>query len=105
MSVRFILPLLALGACAAPAEGLRPTPAGSGPEVYIDWDAEPLPEVPFPNDLSTTSDPASPTGLRLNVPLEAELDFESEARAKINALSGFGIYSPISVRLSSAVNR
>ncbi|MCB9666390.1 MAG: hypothetical protein H6732_19925 [Alphaproteobacteria bacterium] len=104
MSVRFILPLLALGACAAPAEGLRPTPAGSGPEVYIDWDAEPLPEVPFPNDLSTTSDPASPTGLRLNVPLEAELDFESEARAKINALSGFGIYSPISVRFRARLD-
>ena len=89
--------LILLGACAPYPEGLRRTPEGDGPEVRVDWDAEPLPDIPYPNDLATTVDRHSPTGLRLNVPLAANTEVERKARTKINTLYGFGVYSPIAV--------
>ncbi len=92
-----MLPLLLLTACAPYPEGLRATPDGTGPMVRVDWDAKPLPDVPFPSDLATTVDRHSPTGLRLNVPLAASTEMERHARKKLNLLTGFGIYSPIAV--------
>ena len=89
--------MLLLLACAAPPEGLRETPDGTGPVVTVDWDARPLADIPFPNDLATRADLTSPTGLRLNIPLAAETESEAEARAKLDQLTGFGVYSPISV--------
>lgn len=84
-------------ACAPYPEGLRATPPGSGPEVRVDWDAEPLPDIPYPNDLATRVDRHSPTGLRLNVPTAANTWVEEKARLKVNMLTGFGVYSPIAV--------
>ena len=89
-----VLPLLA--ACSSP-EGLRVTPDGEGPLVTVDWDAEPLPDLPFPNDLATRPDPTSPTGLRLNISLVADTHHQSEDREKLNKLSGWGIFQPITV--------
>jgi len=86
-----------LTSCATYPAGLRLTPDGSGPEVIIDWDAEPLPEIPLPNDLATRPDPFSVTGLRLNISELAPTEMEREARRKINELSGFGIYAPFTV--------
>ena len=93
-----MLAVVMLGlACAPYPEGLRKTPPGNGPEVRVDWDAEPLPDIPYPNDLATRVDRTSPTGLRLNVPLAARTHMEEKARIKLNELSGFGIYSPIAL--------
>src|SRR5688500_10988634 len=89
--------LLLLAACAAPPEGLRPTPAGTAALVRVAWDALPLPDVPFPNDLATRPDPGSPTGLRPNLPEQADVEVETLSRQRINQLSGFGIFAPISV--------
>ena len=89
--------LLVLCACAGAPEGLLPTPLGDGPLVRVDWDAHPLPDVPFPNDLATTPDPTSPTGLRPNLPLTADIELEQETRRRVNGLVGFGIFAPISV--------
>ena len=75
------------------------TPDGTGPMIVVDWDAEPLPELPFPNNLATRPDPLSPTGRRLNISTVAMTNYESETRAKLNELTGFGIFSPISVAL------
>lgn len=84
-------------ACVPPPEGLRLTPSGDGPVVRVDWDAEPLPDIPFPNDLATRPDPRSPTGLRPNLPLDAPVVQEARVRATLDTLSGFGVFAPITV--------
>ena len=100
--------LLAAAALLLPAcggnQGLRATPDGSGPRILIDWDAEPLPELPFPNDLATRPDPTSPTGLRLNFSQEAATEVERKARRKVNELTGFGIFAPLSVRFEAPLD-
>ena len=95
--------LLSAG-CSSGPDGLAPTPAGAGPLVLIDWDARPLPEIPFPNDLATRYDPDSPTGLRLNMSLQGPTALEREVRAKVDTLTGFGIYSPLSVRFTAPLD-
>ena len=84
-------------ACATAPEGLRATPDTSGPLIRVDYDAEPLPDIPYPNDLATRPDPTSPTGLRLNVGTESHTELETETRRKVNQLTGFGVYAPITV--------
>lgn len=102
------LPWLALvslvAAGCSPAEGLRRTPQGEGPVVVIDYDADPLPEIPFPNDLATRVDPDSPTGLRLNLSEEASTELERDTRRKVNQLDGFGVFTPISVRFDAPLD-
>jgi hypothetical protein len=94
---------LLLPACGR-NQGLRATPDGTGPRILIDWDAEPLPELPFPNDLATRPDPTSPTGLRLNFSEMAATEVERRARRKVNELPGFGIFAPISVRFEQPLD-
>ena len=89
--------------CAAP-DGLRETPDGTGPMVLVDWDAEPLPELPFPNDLATRVDRTSPTGLRVNFSLASPTETETEARAKVNEGTGFGVFAPITVRFTARLD-
>ncbi|MBN93530.1 MAG: hypothetical protein CL928_05570 [Deltaproteobacteria bacterium] len=93
-----------LSACSDGPEGLRATPFGAGPAVVVDWDAEPIPELPFPNDLGLRVDPTSPTGLRMNFAADAVTELEREARAKINEMTGFGVFTPISVRFDSPLD-
>jgi hypothetical protein len=97
------LPLWLL-ACADSAEGLRVTPDGAGPVVVVDWEREPAAELPFPNDLSTTPDPTSPTGLRLNFPTLEPTEYESEVRTNAGELTGFGVYSPITASFSARLD-
>lgn len=96
--------LFSIAGCATAPEGLLPTPDGSGPVVLVDWDAEPLPEIPYPNDLATRMDPTSPTGLRLNISTEAKTEDEREAREKLNGLTGFGIYAPLTVAFEAPLD-
>ena len=93
-----------IAGCAPYPEGLRSTPDGTGPRVIIDWDAQPLPEIPLPNDLATRPDPTSVTGLRLNISEMAETETESRARRKINELVGFGIYAPFTVSFDAPLD-
>lgn len=98
-----LLLCLALPACA-PADGLRATPEGSGPVVHFDFEAEPLPEIPFPNDLAARIDVTSPTGIRLNFSEVAPTHHERELRQKANRLTGFGIFAPIMVEFDAALD-
>lgn len=85
--------------CAGSAPmGLHPAAQGPGPRVIFDLDKKPLPEIPFPNDLATRIDPASPTGRRLNISEEAPTRLERNLRRNLNRLEGFGIYQPITVK-------
>jgi hypothetical protein len=72
--------------------------------VVVDFEAEPLPEIPFPNDLATRPDPTSPTGLRLNLPTGADLDFERQTRERLNALDGFGLFTWITVAFDAPID-
>ena len=90
--------------CQTSPEGLRLTPDGNGPKVIVDWDAEPFPELPFPNNLATRPDVDSPTGLRLNISTVASTKYESETREKLNTLTGFGIFAPITVAFDSPLD-
>lgn len=93
-----------LTGCALPPDGLAHTEEGEGPEVVFDFDRRPLPELPFPNDIATRPDPSSPTGLRINASLVASTHLEGVARRKIDELSGWGIYQPISVRFDAPID-
>jgi len=104
MNYRFLLAFVALLTACDDPSGLRLTPAGDGPQVYIDWDADPLPEIPFPIDLATRPDPESPTGLRLNFSEVSDTEAETQARERVNEMTGFGIYAPISVRFRSRLD-
>jgi len=97
---------IALAGCAGEEwpEGLRKTPSGTGPMVVWNLDARPFPDVPFPNNIATRLDPTSPTGRRVNVSMIAPTKLETRVRQKINKLSGFGIYSPISVSFSAPLD-
>lgn len=97
---------LALAGCLPddrPA-GLRPTPAGDGPRVIFELDSRPLPDIPFPNDLLTRPDPASPTGLRVNLSLVSPSAAERRLRAAAIELDGFGTSSPITVRFDAPLD-
>jgi hypothetical protein len=60
-------------------------------------DARPFPNIPFPNDIGTRLDTASPTGKRINISITGETRLERDVRARINTLDGFGTYQPITV--------
>ncbi|MCB9743422.1 MAG: hypothetical protein H6740_12540 [Alphaproteobacteria bacterium] len=96
--------LLLLLACAAPPEGLRLTPAGDGPVVRVDFDAEPLADIPYPNNMATRPDLTSLTGRRLNVETHTETRVEEEARHNINTMNGFGVYAPITVGFEGRID-
>ena len=95
--MRFVAILLSAAACTEGPEGLRRTPNGSGPIVVVEWDAEPLPDLPFPNDLATRPDPTSPTGLRIDLPVDADIELDRDSREQLNQMTGFGIFAPITV--------
>lgn len=102
-SLTFAL-LLVSPACAQPPAGLFETPPGDGPTVVFDFDRTPLPEIPFPNDIATRPDPTSPTGLRVNASMIASTELEHTARRRIDELSGFGVYQPITVRFDAPLD-
>jgi hypothetical protein len=95
--------LAACGVDTIPA-GLRATPPGDGPVVVFDMLAQPLPDIPAPNDIATFPDPTSRTGRRLNASLVAPTRIERAARAQFDELEGWGTYAPITVRFTRGPN-
>jgi len=96
---------VSLTACAGdPPGGLAATVRAGGPAVIFDLLAEPLPEVPLPNDTATRLDPTSPTGRRINVSGEAVTRIESKLRRKAEVLDGFGTLQPITVSFAAPLD-
>lgn len=85
-------------------EGLGRTPEGEGPRVVWDLDAEPLPEIPLPNDVATWPDPTSPTGRRINASLIAPSSMERRLRQEFDRLDGWGTFAPLSVRFDAPLD-
>ena len=69
----------------------------TGPRIVWDIRAEPLPEIPFPNDVGTRPNLSSPTGKRINVSQQASTQHERSLRGLINELDGFGTFAALSV--------
>ncbi len=95
---------IALASCTGDTvpTGLQATPPGTGPVVVFDLTAQPLPNIPLPNDVATFADPTSRTGLRLNASLVAPTHMEMVARQGFDDMEGWGTYEAITVGFSPA---
>ena len=78
-------------------DGLRATPTGPGATVIFDTLAQPLPNIPLPNDVATFADPTSRTGRRINASLFAPTYLERTARQAFDDVEGWGTFAPITV--------
>jgi len=85
-------------------QGLKRTPSGNGPVIVFDPIADPVPDIPFPNDLATVHDTYAATGRRVNVRMAAPTGLEEIIRLNINTLNGFGTFSPITVRFTEELD-
>ena len=73
----------------AQPEGWMVSEQTGGPTVQYDLTAEPLPEIPLPNNQATRLDPTTATGRRLNISEDAPTEYERRTRRTFNELDGF----------------
>ncbi|MFK7985862.1 MAG: hypothetical protein AB8I08_07500 [Sandaracinaceae bacterium] len=85
-------------------EGWQATPDGDGPGVVWNLEAEPLPEIPLPNDVATWPDPSSPTGRRVNASLVAPSGMERRLRQEFDRLDGWGTFAPVTVSFDARLD-
>ena len=106
MARRLVPILLVLAGCRSsqPIEGLAAARDTGGPRIVFDLQRQPMPEIPFPSDLATRPDPASPTGLRVNSSVAAPAEIEQRTRTLLDQLDGFGTFAPITVSFDNDVD-
>lgn len=81
-----------------PAErGMAIDPGPHGPAIMFNPLIQPVPDVPFPNDLSLRITDETLSGVAWNVPLEQASDHRTRLRERVNTLDGFGPYAPITL--------
>lgn len=68
-----------------------------GPRIVFNPLEVPVPDIPFPNDLSLRNADDTDTGRAWNVSPEQPSAHRSRIRRKLNTLDGFGPYAPIFV--------
>ncbi len=78
--------------------------SGQGPTVVWDPTRQPFSEIPLPNDVATSPDPSSPTGLRVNVSIVAPTSFDRTTRAGFDLLDGWGTYQPATVAFDADID-
>ncbi len=93
---------LAAGCSSAPEALFSPPPADV--TVKMDFFHRPLPEIPLPNDVATRFDANSPTKRRINASLVAPTSFERIVRRRIDDLDGWGVYAPITIPFTGAID-
>ncbi|RAL23683.1 hypothetical protein DL240_05860 [Lujinxingia litoralis] len=107
---RTLFTLAALSLSAAcwstnePQLGLGNAELAGGPRIDFDLDERPFPNIPFPNDLATRVDAASPTGKRLNVSELGASAAETRVRKALNEQNGFGVFSPMHVSFDAPLD-
>jgi len=105
--IRAVFCLIIVAGCSEKVrefDGLWPTESGTGPMVIFDPLAKPSSIVPFPNDMMTMPDKDTLTGKRVNVPVNADTNMENDIRRNMNALDGFGVFTPITVSFDAAIS-
>ena len=68
-----------------------------GPMIVFNPLSLPVPEVPFPNDLSLTVDEESASGVSWNISTEQKSFHRSHIRRLLNKVDGFGPFAPVFV--------
>ncbi len=76
------------------------TEAPFGPSIVFDALADPVPEVPFPNDVIMTRTDVGPGW---NISELAPTSGEARVRARLNTLEGFGVFAPITVPFDAPI--
>ena len=88
---------MALTGCLSPEpEGIADSASADNSQNGLHH--RPLPEITS-NDVATQYDATSATGRRINASLIAPTYFEQRARARIDMLDGWGVFSPIPFHL------
>lgn len=106
-----VIPALALGlsACIDGGEdpgalGMAVEPGPHGPAIMFNPLIQPIPDVPFPNDLSLRITDETASGVGWNVALDQASDHRSHLRERVNQLDGFGPYAPITVSFEGPID-
>ena len=95
---------LQVGACVdQELQGLM-TSEPAAVTVKMDFLKRPLPDIPLPIDLATRHDDTSATGLRVNASMVAPTGFEIRLREKIAQLDGWGVFQPITIPFTDAID-
>ncbi len=102
MKYRIFFCLLACCSMDSIPTGLQATPSGPGATVIFDTLAQPLPNIPLPNDVATFADPTSRTGRRINASVFAPTYMERQARSAFDDIEGWGTFAPITVAFERA---
>lgn len=106
-----ILALVTVGGCTrGESDDERPegydfeNPGGDGPEVLFEPGAKPISLIPQPNNILAKDDPTTRTGLRVNIPQEAETQLGRDLRTRLRQLDGFANFSHVAVSFSMPIN-
>ena len=77
---------------------------GNGPRaVYLPVSKKAL-NFPFPHDAFTVLDPTTPSGRRVNLPLEGDTALEIRTRELLNAQDGFDPMTPLQLSFDEPVD-
>lgn len=86
------------------ALGMAIDPGPHGPAIMFNPLIQPVPDVPFPNDLSLRITDETMSGVAWNVPLEQASDHRTQLRERVNTLDGFGPYAPITLSFEGPID-
>ena len=107
----FVLSLIVFGCVRGDFQGEAPqdyddlkNDGGDGPYVMFEPSADPVPLMPFPNDMATSIDPSTPTGVRVNLDEEGDTQLEISNRHYLNQLDGFGTFTNLRVAFDRSLD-
>src|ERR1019366_8095854 len=98
-----LLAAVCVGCMSSEPKGIAPaSPAAT--TVKLDFEHQPLPEIPLPNDIATVYDATSPTRRRINASMIAATGFERGTRERLDELDGWSVFGPITIPFSGPLD-